>query len=305
MSQGPPYVAEEMPRRGLAVVSMFLAAALFAVMTMTTKMLGNPAWGRPLPTGEVTLARFGFGALVMAPLIFYKPARLLGSDKRGLLWRGLTGGVAVYTYFLAIRYTTLTNAVLLNLTSVVFAPLFARIYLGERMSKHAVGALALAFLGVLLVIRPKLDALRIGDLYGLVSGILAGMALTAVRRLRQEETATAVFFYFSLVGIPISLLAMLGEPLVVPDPVGWKLLLVMAASSVGAQVLMTYGYRYVTTAQGVLITLSQIVYSAVAGALLFAESLTVSTIIGGILILVAGIAVTRARASEPRSCAQP
>jgi len=305
MSMGSPHVADEMPRRGLAVLSMFLAAALFSVMTMTTKMLGNPAWGRPIPTGEITLVRFGFGALVMAPFLFYKPARLLGTDKRGLLWRGLTGGVAVYAYFLAIRHTTLTNAVLLNLTSIVFAPLFARIVLGERMSRHAIGALVLALLGVLLVIRPKLDALRIGDLYGLVSGILAGMALTAVRRLRQEETAAAVFFYFSIVGIPVSLLAMTGQPVVVPDVVGWKLLLVMVASSVGAQVLMTYGYRYVTTAQGVLITLSQIVYSAVAGALLFAEPLTPATMVGGVFILVAGIAVTRTRSAEPRSCARP
>lgn len=302
MSLGPQHAAPEMPRRGLAVTSMFLAGALFAVMTMTAKMLGNPAWCRPLPTGEITLARFAFGVIVMLPLVFYKPARLLGTDRRGLLWRGLTGGVAVYTYFLAIRYTTLTNAVLLNLTSVAFAPLFARLYLGERMSRQSLIALLVAAVGIALVIRPRPDALRIGDLYGLISGMLAGMALTAVRRLRQEETAAAVFFYFSLVGVPVSLLGMAGSSLVLPDAAGWRLLLFMAAASVGAQVLMTYGYRYVTTAQGVLITLSQIVYSAIAGAILFSEPITMATVAGAVLILAAGITVSRAQPPRQAVC---
>lgn len=305
MTLEPRHAGEAMPRRELAIIAMFTSAALFAIMTTATKMLGDPAWTRPLPTGEITLARFGFGALVMTPLIFYKPARLLGTDKRGLVWRGITGGLAVYTYFLAIQQTTLTNAVLLNLTSVVFAPAIARVYLGERMSRPAMAALGLAVVGILLVIRPTLGNVRMGDLYGLLSGALAGMALTAVRRLRQEETASAVFFYFCLVGIPVSLLAMIGTPVVVPDRTGWNLLLMMATSSVGAQVLMTYGYRYVTTVQGVLITLSQIVYSALAGAILFAEPVTGPTVIGALLILGAGIAVTRSPAQGRKPCTQP
>ncbi len=299
MTLGPRHAAIEMPRRGLAIAAMFLSAVLFAVMTTATKMLGNPAWGRPVPTAEVTLARFGIGAIVMLPLAFYKPAKLLGSDRRGLVWRGLTGGLAVYTYFLAIRHTTLTNAVLLNLTSVVFAPLCAWVYLGERPGRRVLAALGIAILGILFVIRPRIDAIRVGDAYGLASGVLAGMALTAVRKLRQQETAAAVFFYFSLVGIPVSLIAMVGSPIVVPSLAGWRLLLIMSVSSTGAQVLMTYGYRYVTTAQGVLITLSQIVYSALVGAWLFSEAIAPATLLGGALILGASIAVTRF-ASETR-----
>jgi len=277
---------------------MFLAALLFSLMTLTTKMLGNASWTKPLPTGEVTLARFGLGALAMMPLLWYRPARLLGRDRVGLVWRGLSGGLAVYTYFLAIRYTTLTNAVLLNLTSIVFAPLCAWAVLKERMGRAAGLGIVVAAVGIALVTRPRVDALRIGDLYGLLSGALAGAALTAVRRLRQEETASAVFFYFSLVGVPVSAATLIGSRLVWPDAMGWRLLIAMAGSSIGAQVLMTYGYRYVTTAQGVLITLSQIVYSAAAGAWLFAEDVVPATVVGALLILVAAIVASRASVSR-------
>lgn len=282
-----------MPRRGPAVAAMVLAAMMFAVMTVTTKMLANPRWTSPLPTAEITLARFAFGALAMAPLLFVRSARLLGQDKRGLVWRGLTGGLAVYAYFLAISHTTLTKAVLLNMTSVIFAPMFAWLFLRERITRTALLGITLAVVGVLFVTRPRPSALVIGDAYGLLSGVLAGMALTAVRRLRQQETASAVFFYFSLVGIPVSLIAMIGSQPVWPDAMGWRLLLIMSASSIGAQVLMTYGYRYVTTSEGVLITLSQIAYAAIAGAVLFDEPVAAMTIIGAGLILLAGIAATR------------
>ncbi|MBM3496747.1 MAG: DMT family transporter [Armatimonadetes bacterium] len=284
----------DMPRRGPAIAAMFLSAVLFGAMTVTTKMLSDPQWTRPLPTAEITLARFGFGALAMLPLLFVRSANLLGGDRRGLVWRGLMGGLAVYAYFLAIRHTTLSKAVLLNMTSVIFAPMFAWLLLRERVRRAALVGIGFAVVGILLVTRPQPGALLVGDAYGLLSGILAGVALTAVRRLRRNETASAVFFYFSLVGIPVSALAMVGSPIVWPDPAGWRLLLLMSGASIGAQVLMTYGYRYVTTSEGVLITLSQIAYAAAAGALLFGEPIAALTVVGAAFILTAGIAATRA-----------
>jgi drug/metabolite transporter (DMT)-like permease len=273
---------------------MVVAAMLFAVMTIATKMLADPTWTTPIPTAEITFARFAFGAIVMSPLVCVRSACLLGSDRPGLIWRGLTGGLAVYAYFLAIRHTTLSKAVLLNMTSMIFAPLFAWLMLRERIGRSALIGSAIAVVGVVLVTRPTPDAVHVGDAYGLLSGVLAGLALTAVRRLRRHETASAVFFYFSLVGMPVSAIAMLGSPIVLPDASGWRLLLLMCSASVGAQVLMTYGYRYVTTSEGVLITLSQIAYAALAGALLFAEPVAALTVVGAGLILVAGIAATRA-----------
>jgi drug/metabolite transporter (DMT)-like permease len=66
---------------------------------------------------------------------------------------------------------------------------------------------------------------------------------------------------------------------------GWWVLLGMAASSVGGQILLTFGYKYVRAGEGGLITMSQLVYSAIAGVLLFHEPLTALTLVGASLIL--------------------
>lgn len=277
------------PRRGPAVAAMFMAGLLFAVMGVTAKATGQPVAGRTLPAFEVSLFRFVFGMVVMLPLLARRDIDLLGRDRRGLAIRGIYGGFAVCLYFLSLQHTTLTHAVLLNYTSLIFAPVFAMFVLREPISARAIMAITVAVGGILLITRPEVGALRIGDLYGLLSGMLAGAAITEVRRLRQSESAWSIFFYLSLVGVPIGLIGCLFEHPVWPAYNGWLLLLGMAVSSVIAQMLMTYGYKYVRTTEGTLMTLSQIVYNAAAGALLFGEPLTATTLTGGALVLGAAL----------------
>jgi len=60
---------------------------------------------------------------------------------------------------------------------------------------------------------------------------------------RQTETAWSVFFYLSLVGLPIALLACLAQPPVWPTTTGWSPLMGLGTASVGGQILMTYSYK--------------------------------------------------------------
>ena len=245
----------------------------------------------------------------MLPLLRVPSARLLGDDRRGLVWRGIAGGVAVYLYFLALHNTTVTNAVLLNNTSILFAPLFSSILLGERVSPRMAPAAVASIAGILLITRPTSAHASIGDLYGLLSGITAGAALTAVRRLRRTETAAAVLFYFNLVGMPVAAVGLLAGPVAWPTPRAWWLILVIGASSIVAQWLMTYGYRYVRTLEGTLMTVTQVVYASLGGVLVLSEPISHQTIAGGVLVLGAamwaGLDVGAPRRVAPSTGAAP
>src|SRR2546421_11295824 len=99
------------PSRRSAVAAMFAAGFLFAVMGLTTKMMDTPSLvGRPLPASEVALFRFGFGLLAILPLQAHRSIRLLGANRRGLLLRGIWGGLAVLFYFVSLQRTSLTHA---------------------------------------------------------------------------------------------------------------------------------------------------------------------------------------------------
>ena len=278
------------PNRSLAVLAMFTAALLFAGMVILAKAAGKPLAGRPIPSAEIAVARWVFGLLAIIPLHGRWGIDLLGKDRRGLLMRGIYGGVAVYTYFFAIENTSISHAVFLNYTSLIFAPLFAFFMLKERVSRGTIGAIGVAALGIYLVTAGNEGVSHLsGDLAGLASGALAGAALTEVRRLRQGESAWSIFFYLSLVGLPIALIACLFRHPVMPTSMGWVLLIGMAACSIGAQLLMTYGYKYVRSAEGGVMGLSQVVYTTMAGWLLFAEPVSPSAMAGGALIFTAAL----------------
>jgi drug/metabolite transporter (DMT)-like permease len=289
-----------MPRRNVALVAVFVAGALFAVMSVLTKVSNTPAFvGRPIPASEVVLARFGFGLVALLPLHGRHGINLLGKDRKRLLIRGIWGGFAVYFYFLSIQQTTLAHAQLLNYGSIIFAPLFAWIFLRERVGTQTGAAILLALLGICLITMQHGvgGMLNLGDLFGLLSGILAGASITEIRRLRQSESAWSVFFYLCLIGLPIALAACILQPPVWPTPAGWSVLTAMGLASIGAQILLTFGYKYLRAAEGTLISMTQLLYNSVAGALLFAEVLTGWTVVGAALILGAALRMTAA----PRS----
>ncbi len=284
--------------RGKAISAMIVAAVIFAVMGASTKAASRPSVGLPsLPGGELAFFRYLCGLVFLLILAKVRGADLLGNDRKGLLLRGLCGGVASTAFFVGIKHTTLTNATLLNYTFVIWGAIFAALTLGEHLKARAIAALVLAMSGVVLITRPEIGHLRFGDAAALFSGLMAGVAVAQIRRLRQGESSTAIFFYFNLFGIPVALLSLPFDstPFVVPAPAQVPILLLIGASSVAAQLLMTYGYRALSTAQGSLLTLTSIVYSSAASYFLFHEPFTLSTFWGSVLIVGAAfILVTQA-----------
>lgn len=270
---------------------MVAAAVMFSLMGVFTKAATRA--DHALPGGEIAFFRYGFGLLFLLSVKGAIGADLLGNDRRGLLVRGVIGGVASVLFFLGVERTTLTHATLLNYTSVVWAPLLAVVSLHEPLGRRGLLAVVAATAGVLLVTRPTLGTLNVGDLIALASGVLAGGAIVQIRRLRRGETSLAVFFYFNLLGLPLSLLALgaTGTPFQVPTPAQWPLLGLIGASSVSAQLLMTYGYRELTAGQGSLITLTSVVFTALLAHGLFGEALPLATLAGGALILASAAAL--------------
>ena len=274
---------------------MFISGMLFAVMSVMTKMSHLASFvGRPIPASEVVLARFAIGLLAMLPLHGRRGINLLGHDRKRLLLRGVWGGFAVYFFFLSLQQTSLAHAQILNYASILFAPLFAWIFLQERIAVRTGLAIivAVAGIGMITLQHGKGGALNWGDLYGLISGVLAGASITEIRRLRRTESAWSVFFYLCLIGLPVALSGCLLDPPILPSASGWMVLAGMGGASVGAQMLLTFGYKYLLAAEGSLITMTQLLYIAVAGRVIFGEALTLWTLVGAAMICGAAVWLT-------------
>ncbi len=285
------------PRR-VGAVLMVTAMLLFAAMALATRVAS-----RQMGAAQLTVIRFavcGAGVLVFSAL---GGGRLAPQSWRLLVLRGLFGGVAVLLYFVAIaRCRDTGTAVLLNLVSPIYTSLFAWAFLRERPGGRLGLGIVLAFTGVLLVLRtPDGFHLGPGELAGIASAILSGLAVTTIRAARATDGAAAILFVFCVTGFLISL------PLAVADwraadAVTWAYALGMGALSLVAQLLMTHAFGLVTAPEGALYQQLTPAFTFVLGALFLHEAVSV-TAIGGTALIVG--AVVWASRATPRPVAGP
>ena len=169
-------------------------------------------------------------------------AAMLGSRPGLLLARGLLGFVALQAYVVALGRVPYPDAAALLYTSPVFTFLFAAWFLGERLTKQTVTALALCLGGAAFILRPQFDGEALGGLLALTAGVLAGAAYVCVRALARTEPDHTILLAFPLISLPCAGLLMLDD-FVWPHGWQWAGLLAVGVSSQLGQIFLTRALR--------------------------------------------------------------
>jgi drug/metabolite transporter (DMT)-like permease len=268
------------------------------------------AAGRGLGGAQVAAVRFAFGLIPVALLPGIRRRALAWERRDLLLYRGVFGGTAVLLYFLAIEHVAVGLATLLNYTSPVFAVLFASFFIGERVQPRVLPALAVALLGVFLVVR---GGAAPGELAvtgpwvagALLSAILSGAALTAIRMARRTEGSWAIYTSFNGIGLAVTLVpALLAWR--APDPVATAALLGMGIASMAAQLLMTHAYRWVDNLRAGVVSQLAVFVAMALGVLLLGDRVTPLALLGSLLTVSGVVAVVAVRPpSVPVAATEP
>jgi drug/metabolite transporter (DMT)-like permease len=217
---------------------LFGAGVLFGLSAVLARLAAR--WG--MGGGQVTLVRFSLGLIAVIGIFRLRPGTFRPRRKDLLVARALFGGVAALLYFMAIERIPAGEATLLNNTFPIWAVLLSFFLLNERPTVHLWAALALASAGVFLVLGGGRFSLGLGwgEVLGIVSGVLGGAAVTAIRALRSTDNAPTIFFSFSIGGMLVSL-----PFLFAPwpgSPAAWAAALAVGVVAFLAQLFMTEAY---------------------------------------------------------------
>ena len=272
------------PIRGF--VLLFLSALAYSITAALVKMATHSA-----PAGQLVFCRFFLGLIALHVARSAGLVEFNAVNRTRLLLRGLFGGLAVICYFFSVYYGTITHGVILNSSYPIFIAMFSAVYIGEKLRGAIILPLMAAILGLALIVNPRVGAVQVADLAGLMSGILAGFAVLTVRKLRETDSVWAIIYYFNLIGMILSLPLLAIKP-VFPSAYGIILMLGIAVGGNIYQVFLTSAYRYIRASEGSIVTLSSAVFSAAWGSLFFGETLDAATIAGAVLILGAGVYLT-------------
>lgn len=241
-----------------------------------------------------------FGLAALTPFFLRKRTDALRTRRIGFhLLRGFFALMATYSIFYAISVTPLADVTAISYAAPLFTAAGAVLFFGETVRVRRVTALVIGFGGVLMVLRPGIDALSVGQAIALFGAMMVAGSMLTIKALSQTEDAQTIVAYAFLLVLPASFVIALFN-WVWPT---WEQLAMLALLGFMAnqgQTALTRAFAAADAGAILPFDFIRLVLAALFGYLLFNESLDWTTVVGAAAILAstAYVAHREARSAE-------
>lgn len=276
-----------MMRYGTGMVMVLTAGLLWSFQALMIRQIGEAgSW-----------AVLAWRSLAMVPVLLAFLAWRGGGSPWPAIRRagpaGVLGGIGLVAAMggaiLAFQTTTVANAAFLLAASPFLAAILGRLILGEAVAPRTWGAIALALIGIFLMVREGLAAgALIGNVAALVSTLGFAAFSVALRWRRIEDSLPASILGAAFAVVAGALAAIqLGQPLAVPPTdLMWCLLMGVVTMS-GGMILYTLGSRVVPSAELTLLSNTEVLLAPFWVWLIMGETASAATFVGGAVVLAA------------------
>jgi drug/metabolite transporter (DMT)-like permease len=235
--------------------------------------------------------------------VLHRRGQRLSPDRPGNLFvRALFGSLAMATNFTAMRYMSLGQFAILQLSQPVFVALIAPLLLKERVRAAIWLAMTLAGSGALVLLVPENHESPVtawAATLGVTSALSSAFAMIWVRKATATDPAERVVFYFAAWVSVVSLLVGLSrgsfsyflsaaEP---PRLALWTL--GMAGFGTLGQVLMTRAYVHGEATMVAIVGYSGVLFSMLLDYALFDVAPVESALMGAGLMVAAAVIIVR------------
>lgn len=271
------------------ILMMVAAVLMFTIMDTIGKHLMQT-----IPVQQAVWGRYVFHFLLTAMLLPFVGVRPLTVTRRPLthLGRGLLLAVATLFMFGAFSFLPLADAYVISFTAPLLVTAFSVPMLGEAVGWRRWTAVAVGFLGVLIVIRPGFADVHPALLLPLVTAVNFALYQILTRKVSAVpgEQPLAMLFYLALVGtVVLSLIVpFYWTPL---GPSEWLWMLAMGALGATGHLVLI---RALTIAPASLLSpfiYTQIVWALLFGWIVFGDRPDLWTLAGGTVIVGSGLFV--------------
>jgi drug/metabolite transporter (DMT)-like permease len=278
------------------VLLMLLAILLFTAMDATAKGLIER-----YPAPQVIWARFAGQLLIVLILLNRRTGPLLRTRYPGLhLVRSACQFAATGLFFMSLGHIGLAEATALTDINPVLITLGAALFLGERLGPRRIAGVVAALIGALIIIRPGAGVFSLWALLPLGAAIAYTGNALLTRHIGAREPVWTSLLHASIFGTLMGSLALpfVWVPVSGPD---LALFALVGLLGTGAQLCIIRSFSMTEAAVVAPFAYLGIVFATGWGIVLYDQWPDRWTLIGALVIVVAGLYVwhRETRASRP------
>ena len=261
---------------------------------------------RELPPFEVAFFRNLFGIPILLPFLFRDGLAIFRTPRlRVHIIRSFGHVIAMMAFFYGLSTTELATANALGFTAPLFAAALATLVLGEVFRWRRWSALIVGFIGMLIILRPGIVELGTGPLLILGSSFVWGTVLVIIKSLGQRESVVTIVAYMIVFMVPLSLV----PALFVWQWPNWEqigLMAIMGMMGTAGHFLITTALKIADTAAVMPIDFLKLIWAALLGYFVFAETPDFWTFVGGAIVFGSAtyIALRERRAAQAEARAE-
>ncbi len=251
---------------------------------------------------SATMLRGLIAAAITLPIwLLRRPRWPRGAVMKLHLQRGVISAFMALSFFYALTQLPLAEAIAISFVAPLIALYFAHLLLGEKIGRGAIHASVLGFAGTLVIVWGRLGRDDFGEDTALGLASLAFSALlyaynfVIIRKQSQLAGPLEVATFQACIS---ALVLALAAPFffVLPQVDTAGTLTMAAVLSVSASMIIAWAYARAEAQVLVPVEYTGFLWAALFGWLFFRETVTVPTIVGVVLIVIAcWIAATRTK----------
>jgi drug/metabolite transporter (DMT)-like permease len=270
------------------------SGAIFCVLNATMRGLAQQL--HPMQT---QFLRYLFGVAVLLPLLWHAGAAAYIPNKpAGQFWRGAVHTLGLVLWFTALPHIPLADTTAIGFTGPLFIMIGAFWFLREPMHWERWLATGVGFIGVLVVLGPKLMHSAGGGGSGVhhllmpaSAPVFAASFLLTKVLTRSETTGVIVFWQalsVTLFSLPLALWVWQA-----PTPWQWLGFVLCGAMGSAGHYCLTRSFRVADISSTQSVKFLELLWAAGLGWLMFGDAPAQTTLAGGVLICAATLWVAR------------
>ncbi|MFN0219787.1 MAG: DMT family transporter [Hyphomicrobium sp.] len=280
--------AVALPDRVKAIVLMCAAVTLFSCLDATAKYLTTHSH---LPAAEVIWLRFVGQVLLMAAIL--GPTALPGllrTKKLGLQTiRSLLMVATTACNFVAIQYLRLDQTVSIAFLAPLVVAALAGPLLGEYIGWRRALAIAVGFLGILVVVRPGMADVHWAFALSFAGMLAYALFMIVTRFLSDYDPPLVTLFYALIAGAIGGAFVAIPQWVWPTDAWQWLALLSLGAFGGFGHYLLIFAYRYAPASSVSPFLYFQIISMVGLGYLIFGDVPDMWSLIGSAIIVSSGV----------------